>query len=205
MQNSHVAHAPLATRTSRLILDPIVPSDADDIMRVYADPATWRHAPAGRYSSLSDAEAMIERSRRSHHDLGLGTWAIRLASRLDQSLPVGAFVGTGGMLYYQELGVWNLGYRLTPRAWGRGLATELAREATSCAARVAPQIPVSARVLTSNPGSVRVLEKLGLRVLWEGESAEAPMDSSDAGPVRRRIYGDRELPSVALDWFVAHP
>ena len=205
MQNGRVAHVPLATRTARLILDPIVPSDADDIMHVYGDPETWRHAPAGRYSSPSDAEAMIERSRRIHHDVGLGTWAIRLASRLDESLPEGTFVGTGGMLYYEQFGVWNLGHRLTPSAWGRGLATELACAASECAARVAPQVPVSARVLTSNPGSVRVLEKVGLRLLWEGDSAEEPADSSEPGPVRRRIYGGRTLPPVAMDWFVAHP
>lgn len=174
-------------------------------MRVYGDARTWQHAPSGRYTDLSDAEAMIERSRRSHRDIGLGTWAIRLVSGVDVSLGENAFIGTGGVLFYEELGVWNLGYRFTPRAWGRGFATELAGAALESASGVAPHIPLSARVLTSNPGSVRVLEKVGLRLLWEGESDEKPVGVEDQGPVRRRIYGDRELPAGAMEWFVAHP
>jgi RimJ/RimL family protein N-acetyltransferase len=58
------------------------------------------------------------------------------------------FVGTAVVFYYDQLGVGNLGYRLTPSVRGPGRATELACEAPSGAARIAPKILVSARVLT---------------------------------------------------------
>ncbi|WP_425454779.1 GNAT family N-acetyltransferase [Frondihabitans australicus] len=156
-----------------------------------------------RYTSLTEAEAMIERSRRSHATVGLGTWAVRLSASID-SVPAGTFVGTGGMLHYDELGVFNLGYRLAPEAWGLGIATELVVAAREHAARLAPEIRVSARVLLSNPASVRVLEKAGLEMLWEGPSREARGRALDPAPVLRRIYGDRVLPPRAMDWFIEH-
>ena len=57
-----------------------------------------------------------------------------------------------------------------------------------------PETPVTARVLTNNPASVRVLDKLGLQQL-----VEFPREDG----LVRKIYSDRELAPEALAHLVA--
>jgi RimJ/RimL family protein N-acetyltransferase len=194
----------LPLRTARLRLDPLTPADASDVLRIYGDPDTWRHLPQGRFTRIETALEHIAASERSHREHGLGTWAVRVGQAgADVSLPVGTFIGAGGVRHLDGGGVWNLGYRLDRRAWGRGLATELAVAALAAAAEVGPQIPVTARVLTTNPASVAVLEKIGLTLVWEGVRADAAA-ASDGTAVLRRVYTDRALAPAALSWLVAH-
>ncbi len=57
----------------------------------------------------------------------------------------------------------ELGYWLTPRAWGRGYATEAGRAVIDMARHALPLRRIEARHHLDNPGSRRVLEKLGFR------------------------------------------
>jgi RimJ/RimL family protein N-acetyltransferase len=155
-------------RVSRLRLDPLSANDAPEILRLFGDPETWKNMPGAPFTSLGDAMAHIEVSMRSFLDHGLGTWAIRLARRVTPDLDKGRFVGSGGLRFLDEGGVWNLGYRLDRDAWGLGLATEVCHAAFAAAAQVAPHHPVTARVFASNSASVAVLEKAGLNLVWEG-------------------------------------
>ncbi|WP_157887443.1 GNAT family N-acetyltransferase [Frondihabitans sp. PAMC 28766] len=181
-----------------------MPSDVEDVFRIYSDPATWKHSPHDRFTSREQAVRLVGNSQRSHGSLGLGTWAIRLGDAgLDARLTEETFVGTGGALFYEEPGIWNLGYRLAPEAWGRGFGTELAEAAVVAAGQVAPHIPVTARVLTNNPRSVRVLEKVGLKLLWEGPTKDE-RPAEERTPPLRRIYADRRLPAHAFDWLIDH-
>ena len=61
---------------------------------------------------------MVQRKIGGRARHGLGSWAVRSAS--DH-----AFVGVGGVDMTAG-GVWNLGYRLAPAAWGQGFASEIA-------------------------------------------------------------------------------
>lgn len=188
--------------TARLVLDPLTQADAADIFEIYGDPATWEHLPDGRFTELAQAEQQVEKSLASHRARGLGMWGIRIgeASATDE-LPAGTFIGSGGLQYVDEAGIWNLGYRLAPRAWGRGFATEISRAAVAAGAAIAPDVPITARVLSNNPASVAVLEKLGLALVWEGASASAGVGSGPAAPLRR-VYADREPSPAAHEWLV---
>ncbi|HEX2052636.1 MAG TPA: GNAT family protein [Actinomycetota bacterium] len=64
----------------------------------------------------------------------------------------------------------ELGYWVGREHWGRGLATEAAREATTYAFEVLGLHRVWATPFKRNPASIRVLEKLGFRP--EGEFVE---------------------------------
>jgi RimJ/RimL family protein N-acetyltransferase len=73
--------------------------------------------------------------------------------RDDASVPglkPGAVVGTGGCAVRVRTTWWNLYYRFTPAAWGRGLAAELVTTAIECAHAVAPERPVIAHLLEHN-------------------------------------------------------
>lgn len=203
----HTRRVPVlpAHRTSaRLSLSPLLPSDAREVFRIYGDAGTWEHLPSGRFRSVEQAREHIEKSVTSFREQGLGMWAIRVGDAPGSAgLPAGSFIGTGGMQYLKEGGIWNLGYRLSPEAWGQGFASELAFAALEAAADVAPQIPVTARALTDNGASVAVLEKVGLSLIWEG--AVPFPDAAEPGATSlRRVYSDRDLPQGALDWLMAH-
>jgi RimJ/RimL family protein N-acetyltransferase len=57
----------------------------------------------------------------------------------------------------------ELGYRLRPDVWGQGLATEGARALLEAALAGGEADRVFAHALLSNRGSIRVLEKIGMR------------------------------------------
>ena len=67
-----------------------------------------------------------------------------------------------------EGGWWELGYWLTPDAWGRGYATEAGRAVLHTARHALPPRPIRAYHQLANPASGRVLAKLGLRKVGEG-------------------------------------
>jgi ribosomal-protein-alanine N-acetyltransferase len=198
------AHLPSA-QTARLRLEPLAPSDSGDLFSVYSDPRTWVHLPSGRLTRVEQARERVERSARDVERHGLGMWAVRVrAEGADATLQAGTFIGSGGVGYAAEAEVWNLGYRLDPAAWGRGFASEIARAAVAAAADVTPQVPVTARVLSNNPASVAVLEKIGLTLVWEGQRAGAVPERDGADPPTRRIYADRDLTPAAMRWLVDH-
>lgn len=188
--------------TARLLLTPLQPGDAADIFRIYGDAGTWQHLPSGRFAEFSQAEQQIEKSQASFRECGLGMWAVRVgAEGATAALPAGTFIGSGG-LQYLPAGAFNLGYRLAPTAWGRGFASEISREALCAGGEVAPQLAITARVLTSNPASAAVLEKVGLSLHWEGVRAgEGSAGSAPAAPLRR-IYADRPLNEALHNWLV---
>lgn len=194
-----------SARTARLRLEPLAPSDTDDLFRVYSDPRTWEHLPSGRLTRVEQARERVERSARDVEQHGLGMWAVRVGVEgADATLPAGTFIGSGGLGYAAEAGVWNLGYRLDPAAWGRGFASEVAGAAVAAAADAAPHVPVTGRVLSNNPASVAVLEKIGLTLVWEGLRPGAAPAPDGTAPPTRRVYADRELTPAAVRWLVAH-
>lgn len=78
----------------------------------------------------------------------------------------GAVAGTLS-LHRQAPGVFEIAYALGRRWWGRGLATRLARRGVDYAAETLRARRLVAGVFHDNPGSMRVLEKLGFRPTGE--------------------------------------
>ena len=69
----------------------------------------------------------------------------------------------GGIELMRVGEVWELGYWLTPGAWGRGYATEAARAVLDMARHTLGLRQVAARHYHDNPASGHVLAKLGFR------------------------------------------
>lgn len=194
---------PDETLTERLILTPIDSADAaivEVLFAIQSDPATWAHLPDGVETDISQSRTMAEDYTRSWRDQGLGWWMIRLREPLDE-LAAGAIIGLGGAAVRRpEVQAWNVGYRLTPAAWGHGFAGEVSRAALAAAHGARPDLPVTARALTRNPASWRTLERAGLALAWEGD---APADYPLTSDVERRVYSDRPLPPALLDQLIA--
>ena len=178
-------------RTDRLLLTPLTPSDIDDVHAVFSDERTWTHLPAGRHSVRASSVDLVQRKIGGRARHGLGSWAVRSAA--DH-----AFLGVGGV-DMTAAGVWNLGYRLAPWAWGHGYATEIARAAVAAADDIVPEVPITGRVLTNNPASAAVLERAGLSLVWQGSTSSTLPDG-----VERQVWADRALSRTQRAWLVAN-
>lgn len=198
--------------SARLTYDRLCADDADDVLAVYGDPETWRHLPEERYASRDRALALVARSDRTWEKAGLGSWAVRAAVDLDD-VPAGTFLGTVGMTWMDlrdGLAAWNLGYRLAPASWGRGVATEAAQTALDAADALGSADPVTARAMTNNPASIRVLDRVGLTLAWRGATPTAdgsphpdPLTLPPTVGRDRVVYSDRALPPALLDAVIA--
>ncbi|MEM7323008.1 MAG: GNAT family N-acetyltransferase [Actinomycetota bacterium] len=166
-------------RTERLVLDRVTVADTDQLHTIHADPRVWTHFPSGRHDTRAATEALVADCIREWETNGIGYWSVR--DRADS--PV---IGIGGCRLVVDEDRWNLYYRFTPGVQGRGYATELARAAVAVANRVAPDVPVVAYMLATNPSSWRVADKIGLTKVWEGPDAGNPDPTAI-----RYVYADR--------------
>ena len=194
---------PSETITDRLILTPLdapTPAMVEALFRIQSDPTTWEHLPDGVDADIDETRRLLEGYAESWQRLGLGWWAVRLRSPLTD-LPAGAIIGLGGVAVRNpEVPAWNLGFRLTPAAWGRGFALELSRAAIRAAADSQSELPVTARALNRNPASWRTLDRAGLSLMWKGD---APADDALTSGVPRRVYSDRPLAAPLLRTLIA--
>jgi RimJ/RimL family protein N-acetyltransferase len=178
--------------TARLRLDAVVPDDLDEHVALMSDADVWKHLPSGRHTSPEQTMAGMEHSLRHWATDGLGYWTARLREDLPEAgLDAGAMAGTGGCAVRVGTSWWNLYYRLTPPAWGLGLAAELVTAAIDAAHAVAPERPVIAYLLEHNVESRGLAERAGLSLVWRGPDAGNP----DPAAVRL-VYADRPLTDV---------
>ena len=193
MEFRHVA-------TARLRLDAVVPDDLDEHVALMSDPDVWAHLPSGRHTSPERTAEAIAHSVGHWERDGLGYWTARLLVDLAGTpLHAGDMVGTGGCALRVGTAWWNLYYRLTPAAWGHGLAAELVTAALDAARAVDPGRPVVAYLLEHNVQSRVLAERAGLTQVWRGPDAGNP----DPDAVRL-IYADRPLDAALLSRIAEH-
>ena len=146
--------------TERLLLRALREADLDVLYAIHSDPATSRYSPTGPMASLEEARTRLELWLSDWRERGVGYWAVE---RLEAP---GVVVGFGGVRHRELEGqhVLNLAYRFTPQAWGTGYATEMARVALSLAREHLPDVPVIAIIAQVNAPSIRVVERLGMRL-----------------------------------------
>jgi RimJ/RimL family protein N-acetyltransferase len=187
--------------TQRLRLDAVVETDLDEHFALMSDPGTWAHLPTGRHTSPEQTAAAIQHSLGHWARDGLGYWTARLRDDLaGTSLRAGDMVGTGGCALRVGTTWWNLYYRFTPPAWGKGLAAELVAAALDAAHTVAPERPVIAYLLEHNAESRGRAERSGLTLIWRGPDAGNP----DPDAVRL-VYADRPIDGDLLMRVIGHP
>ena len=140
--------------TSRLILRPPQPTDAESVFEEYAtDPEVTRFLPWAPHRSIAETRAFLSRVAEGWESGREYTWGLTLAGE-DRVL---------GMLAFRPHGFKaDMGYVLGRRHWGQGLMAEAA-EAIVAAAFVDPELwRVWAVCDVANKASARVLEKVGM-------------------------------------------
>jgi RimJ/RimL family protein N-acetyltransferase len=152
--------APLTgVTTDRLDLRPIDKQSVALLEPVFAKLEVFRY-PFNRAFTRAETEAFVA-SQIEHWDtLGFGLWMV---SERDSPDAIG-FVGLSVPTFFPEvLPAVEVGWRLDPRIWGRGYATEAAQAALRAAFEVLRLSRVISLPQTENPPSVRVAERIGMR------------------------------------------
>ncbi|MEN3751946.1 GNAT family N-acetyltransferase [Mangrovibacter sp. SLW1] len=158
--------------SSRLLLRPVTPGDADDLFRIYGDPLTQQFNPAGPYPSLNYAREMLRSWLEDSNQPGFGHWAI-----IPQGNPQ-VVIGFGGLTPRVVCGyhINNLGYRFAPSWWGKGLATEFAQAVVAWGFEQGEMDTISAVIRPGHSASQHVLEKTGFH--FEREVADPEHQSA---------------------------
>ena len=136
-------------------------ADAGGLAALYGDPRVMRFITQQPPSRAEVESKILPVYLREYRDLadGLGSFAViekatrQMAGRFSLK-PANSYGLIGGT---------ELGYRLYPASWGRGLATEGARALITSAFERLHLDRVVATTMADNTGSWRVLEKCGLR------------------------------------------
>jgi ribosomal-protein-alanine N-acetyltransferase len=147
--------------TTRLRLRPLREDDAEELSRIFSDPAVVRYS-GGRSPTLEQVREGIRQHISEHYrDHGYGLLAAELRD-------TGEIVGRIGFLETEidETGDAELHYHLAPAAWGNGLATEAARAVLEWGLEQGRLGRVVAVIHPENLASRRVAEKCGL-TFWK--------------------------------------
>ena len=166
--------------TERLILRKWREGDREPFARMNCDPVVMEHFPA--VLSREESDALVDRAEAHLERHGFGPWAAELRESRE-------FIGYVGLVIPQfEASVTpcvEIGWRLAPQHWGKGLATEGAYALVRHGFEVQSLPELVSFTVPANLRSLRVMEKLGM--------ARDPRDDFDhpsvpAGhPLRRHV------------------
>lgn len=157
--------------TPRLLLREMTTADASGILALDADPAVLQYLPNAPISTLAEAQAIVTYIRQQYANNGVGRWAV---VRRD----TGEFIGWCGVKLVNDAttngrtNYYDLGYRLLPRHWGLGYASEAAQACLRYAFEILKLPELNATVMQGNAASCKIVEKLGLTKTTEFVEAD---------------------------------
>ncbi|MFD1363416.1 GNAT family N-acetyltransferase [Lentibacillus salinarum] len=156
-----------SVRTENLFLRIPKEEDLHSVFSIEGNPATNKYRPAGPTKDINEAKETLKEWRNNWEIYGYGYWTVILPSSSE-------IIGFGGIRResWKNRNILNLYYRFSPRAWGRGYATEVAGTAVKMADVYLPNLPVVARIRSINKPSIRVAERVGLQHCSELDSTE---------------------------------
>lgn len=163
--------------TERLVLRGWREEDRAPFAEMNADPEVMEHFPATMTRAESDA--FVDRIEQHFADRGHGLWVVEAD---------GTFQGFTGLqvprfhadwMDGREQPVLEVGWRLRRSAWGRGWASEAARECLRFAFEDVGREEVVSFTVVGNVRSRAVMERIGMRLLTHYDH---PVEGRDALP-----------------------
>ena len=163
--------------TPRLRLRRWIDDDFEPLAAMCADPRVMEFFPS--IFSREETQAMWRRIQEHHAHYGFGPWAMEVD---------GKFAGALGLNWILQFETHfapcvEIGYRLRPEFWGRGLATEAGHAALRYAFEYLGLPEIVAFTLPANKRSRRVIEKIGLAF---SEEFDHPL-IAEGHPMRRQV------------------
>lgn len=147
--------------TDRLILRELRDSDLKDWFEMDSDPEVHRYLGNQPVHDIEQIEGAFQAICQQYESNGIGRWAT-----IERSS--GKFIGWSGLKLVREeennhIDYYDVGYRLNPKYWGKGYASEACRAALDYGFTTLNVREIIGTVHEENKASRRVLEKCGLR------------------------------------------
>jgi [ribosomal protein S5]-alanine N-acetyltransferase len=156
--NFHVGALPVnILESERLILRQMTTDDAAFILGLLNEPSFIQNIGDRHVQTIEDACSYIMNGPvKSYEKNGFGLWMIVLKETNEP-------MGMCGLIRRDTLEDVDIGYALLPKFWSKGYAVEAAQATKDYAKHVVGLKRIVAIVDPANEGSIRVLEKIGLR------------------------------------------
>jgi len=168
--------------TERLLLRRWRPSDREPFARINADPVVMEHFP-GLQSPQVSYEMMASFEEGFERD-GFGLWAVEIPGETQLAGFVGLTRVAEDIPFAPAV---EVGWRLTPTAWGRGIAFEAAVRALDFGFGCAGLDEIVAYTAVGNVRSRRLMERLGMRY-DPAADFDHPRIRSDSPLARHVVY-----------------
>ena len=144
--------------TERLLLREITWNDLESIHRLHSVPEVDEYNTLGIPKDIDETRELMrpDIEAKGKDPQSRYTWRIILKNS-------GEFIGITGMtLSNNKFRLGEIYYKLLPEYWGKGYATEVARQLIITGFNTFHLHKVEAGVATENERSIRVLEKAGM-------------------------------------------
>ena len=147
--------------TDRLILRAITDDDLESMFELDSDPLVHRFLGQKPLQTQEESQRYIDHIKMQYDTYGIGRWAaIEKAT--------GEFIGWSGLkvnfedVFNGHENLIDVGYRLLPRYWGKGYATESGKAAIAYGFDELGLETIYGMTELDHHASRRVLEKIGL-------------------------------------------
>jgi len=177
--------------TDRLILRRLAVTDAEFILSLLNQPSFLRFIGDKGVRSLDDARNYIlEGPIRSYERFGFGLYLTELkeirhpTGAAPLGIPQRVPIGICGLVKRESLTDVDVGFAFLPQFWNQGYAFEAASAVLAYAGDVLGLDRIVAITNPDNDGSIKVLEKLGLRF-------ERTVKLSEDGPEIKLFASER--------------
>jgi ribosomal-protein-alanine N-acetyltransferase len=148
--------------TERLILSPWGSADWLAFRPIARDPEVMRYITGGEPWSDEQIRSFADRQIGLYRNEGFCRWKLTEKS-------TGAMIGFCGAGYWRDAPDPEIGWWLASACWQRGYATEAARATLRDAFGRARMTRIISIARPENAASIRIMEKLGLRLDTEFE------------------------------------
>ena len=143
--------------TERTLLRRFTLDDVEDGYQMNRDPEVRKYIVGEGETTRENVRMLIKNNTLADYEkYGFGRLAI--IHKQDNR-----FIGFTGLKYLDDLDEVDVGYRLIREYWGQGLATEATRPTIEYGFETLGLKRIVAMALPENKGSIRVMEKLGMK------------------------------------------
>lgn len=141
--------------TERLVLRPFNMGDAPVLFKIVQEPDIFRYFPTKTPWEMEKVERNIKYQIDQWQDHGYGQMAVTLAK-------TGLLMGWCGLEFISDTRETEVGYLLSRAFWGKGYATEAAKESVKFGIEKVGLKEIIGLTDPENTASQKVLEKCGM-------------------------------------------
>lgn len=148
----------LDIETERLILSEVTINDLEKIHQLHLMPEVDEFNTLGIPKTINDTKKILKPLIEAQNKVPRGSYTWKIAIKETKE-----FIGVAGFsLSNDKFKLGEIYYKLNPKYWGNGYATELAKRLVLLGFENFNLHKIEAGVATKNVKSIRVLEKLGM-------------------------------------------